>query len=143
MRFSKTQFGYVAMLEPGEEILSSLSSFARAEGIGSAAIQGIGAATEITLGYFDRARKEYVKKTMVGEYEVLSLLGTISFFNGDPWVHCHVVVSGPELESIGGHLFSGKVTVTVELALIVSKKRIERKEHPDTGFRYLSLDSAL
>ncbi|UCF79705.1 MAG: DNA-binding protein [Candidatus Eiseniibacteriota bacterium] len=141
MKFSKTEFGYVAMLEPGEEILSSLSSFARAQNIGSAAVQGIGAAAELTIGYFDRTRKDYVKKTLEGEYEILSLSGNISFFQDEPWVHIHVIVAGPGLETQGGHLFSGKVTVTAELALTVSRKKIERKEHAETGFRYLSLDS--
>ncbi len=143
MQFSRTEFGYVARLEPEEEIVASLSSFARAQTIGSAAIQGIGAATELTLGYFDRAKKDYVKKTLVGEYEVLSLTGTISHFDGEPWVHAHVVVSGPELETAGGHLFAGKVTVTLELVVITSQKKIERKAHPDTGFLYLLLDNSL
>lgn len=142
MKFSETEFGYIVMLEPGEEVLTSLSSFARARGIGCAAIQGIGAATELTIGYFDRAQKDYVRKTLVGEYEVLSLSGTISSFERDPWVHAHIVVAGPELETMGGHLFSGRVTVTIELALTVSQKRVDRKEDPETGFRYLSLDSS-
>jgi predicted DNA-binding protein with PD1-like motif len=141
MEFSRTEFGYIARLEPGEEIIASLSNFARVQKIGSAAIHGIGAATELTLGYFDRAKKDYEKKTLVGEYEVLSLMGTISLFDGDPWVHAHVVVSGPELETTGGHLFSGTVTVTLELAVTISQKRIERKKHPETGFLYLSLDN--
>jgi predicted DNA-binding protein with PD1-like motif len=143
MKFSETEFGYVVALEPGEEILSSLSSFAKARGIGSAAVQGIGAATEITLGYFDRGHKEYVKKTLAGEYEVLSLSGTISHFDAEPWVHLHALLSGPELDALGGHLFSGKVTVTIELCLMVSAKRIERGEDPETGFRFLALDSSL
>lgn len=143
MKFSKTDFGYVAMLEPGEEILSTLSSFAETQTIGSAALQGIGAATELTIGYFDREKRNYVKKTLVGEYEVLSLTGTISFFDGSPWVHTHIVVAGPGFETIGGHLFSGKVTVTIELVLTVSQKRVDRKEDPATGFRYLALERSL
>lgn len=57
MRFSKTEFGYIARLEPGEEIITSLSSFAKDWGFESATLQGIGAATELTIGYFDRARR--------------------------------------------------------------------------------------
>jgi predicted DNA-binding protein with PD1-like motif len=140
MKFSKTEFGYVARLEPGEEIISSLSSFAEAQGFGSATLQGIGAATELTIGYFERAKKNYVRKTLVGEYEVLSLSGTISSFQGNPWVHAHIVVSDPEFEVVGGHLFSGKVTVTVELVLTVSQKKIERQEDARSGFKYLDLE---
>lgn len=139
MKFSRTEFGYVARLEPGEEIISSISSFAKTQGLASAALQGIGAATEVTVGYFDRANKNYVKKTLVGEYEVLSLSGNISSFEGSPWVHAHVMVSDPQFNVTGGHLFSGKVTVTIELVLITSQKKIERKEDTQSGFKYLDL----
>jgi hypothetical protein len=143
MKFSKTEFGYIARLEPGEEIVSSLSSFVKAQGLANATIQGIGAATELTIGYFERAKKSYVKKTLVGEYEVLSLSGTISYFEGNPWVHAHVVVSDPEFGVVGGHLFSGKVTVTIELVLTVSQKKIERKEDVQTGFKYMDLEHSI
>jgi hypothetical protein len=140
MKFSKTEFGYIARLEPGEEIITSLSSFAKANGFASAAFQGIGAATELTIGYFDRARKSYVKKTLVGEYEVLSLSGSISSFEGNPWVHGHVVVSDSEFNVAGGHLFSGRVTVTIELVVTVSQTKIERKEDAQSGFKYMDLE---
>jgi hypothetical protein len=143
MRFSKTEFGYIARLEPGEEIVSSLSSFAKAQGFASATIQGIGAATELTIGYFERVKRNYVKRLLVGEYEVLSLSGTISSFEGNPWVHAHIVISDPEFEVRGGHLFSGKVTVTIELALTVSQKRIERKEDAESGFKYMDLEHSI
>ena len=42
MKFSKTELGYVVKLEPGEEIMSSLSSFAGIQGFASASLQGIG-----------------------------------------------------------------------------------------------------
>jgi len=143
MRFSKTEFGYIARLEPGEEIISSLSSFAKDQGFASAILQGIGAATELTIGYFDRAKKIYVNTTLVGEYEVLSLSGTISSFEGNPWVHAHIVVSDSEFQVAGGHLFSGKVTVTIEMVLTVSQKKIERKEDATSGFKYLELEHSI
>ncbi|MCX5800621.1 MAG: DNA-binding protein [Candidatus Eisenbacteria bacterium] len=143
MKFSKTELGYVVRLEPGEEIISSLSSFAGIQGFASASLQGIGAATDLTIGYFERTKKSYVKKALVGEYEVLSLSGTISSFEGNPWVHAHVVVSGPGFDVVGGHLFSGKVTVTIELVLTVSQKRIERREDAQAGFKYMDLEHSV
>jgi len=143
MHFSETGFGYLVRLDPGEEILSSISSFARARGIGSATIQGIGAASGITLGYFDRANKVYVKKSLEGEYELLSLTGNVSYFERAPWVHIHAVIAGRDFVATGGHLFSATVTVTAELALSVSRARIERVEDPAIGFRGLVLGESL
>jgi len=143
MRFSETDFGYVIRLESGEEILSSVSAFAKARGIGSATIQGIGAASGITLGYFDRANRAYVKRSLDGEYELLSLTGNVSYFEGAPWVHIHAVVAGADFVAKGGHLFSANVTVTAELTLSVSRARIERTEDPATGFRGLVLAKSL
>ncbi|MBN1503587.1 MAG: DNA-binding protein [Candidatus Eisenbacteria bacterium] len=143
MKFSKTDFGYVVRLEPGEEIVSALSSFAQSRGFGSAALQGIGAAKDITLGYFEREKKSYVRRTLAGEYEVLSLAGNVSHFEKAPWVHVHALIAGPDFRVTGGHLFSGTVTVTIELALYVSAARVERQEDPATGFRGLALDESL
>jgi len=143
MKFTGTEFGYIARLEPGEEIIASLSSFVKARAIGTASISGIGAAGELSIGYFDRSKKEYIKKGLSGEYEILSLTGNVSHFGGEPWIHVHVVLSGADFAALGGHLFSGKVTVTVELALVVSDERIERKEDAASGFRRLELEQSL
>ncbi len=143
MKFTSTEFGYIARLDPGEEIIATLSNFVKASDIGTASISGIGAAGELSIGYFDRARKEYVRKALSGEYEILSVTGNVSHVGGEPWVHAHVVLSGSDFAALGGHLFSGKVTVTVELALVVSDERIERKEDAASGFRHLELDQSL
>jgi predicted DNA-binding protein with PD1-like motif len=143
MKFTPTEFGYVVRLEPGEEIIASLSRFVKARGIGTAGISGIGAAGELTIGYFDRARKQYVNRNLSGEYEILSLSGNVSHFAGEPWIHVHAVVAGPDFVATGGHLFSAKVTVTVELALVVSGERIERKEDTASGFRPLELEQSM
>ncbi len=143
MRFTKTEFGYLVRLEPGEEILSALSRLVNARTIGSGSISGIGAASDITLGYFDRARKEYVKKPLAGEYEILSLTGNISHFGKDPWIHVHAIVSGPDFAAVGGHLFSGTVTVTAELVLTVGQETVVRIEDVASGFRHLELKDSL
>ena len=143
MKFTRTEFGYLARLEPGEEIIGTLSDFVRARDIGTASVSGIGAAGELNIGYFDRSRKEYVKKGLGGEYEILGLTGNISHVGEEPWVHVHVILSGPDFAAVGGHLFSGKVTVTVELALVVSYERVQRKEDAASGFRHLELDESL
>jgi predicted DNA-binding protein with PD1-like motif len=52
-------------------------------------------------------------------------------------------VSDPGFDVIGGHLFSGRVTVTIELVLTVSQKRIERKENAQVGFKYMDLEHSV
>ena len=143
MKFASTEFGYLARLETGEEIITTLSNFVKARAIGTASLSGIGAAGELSIGYFDRSRKEYVKKSLSGEYEILSLTGNVSHVGDEPWVHAHVVLSGADFAAVGGHLFSGKVTVTVEVALVVSEETIQRVEDAATGFRRLELDQTL
>jgi len=143
MKFTKTEFGYVVRLEPGEEILETISRLVRARSIGTASISGIGAASELTIGYFDRVRKEYAKQKLAGEYEILSLTGNVSHFGKEPWIHVHVVLSGPDFVAMGGHLFSGKVTVTAEIVLAVSQDVVGRTEDPASGFRHLELKESL
>ncbi|MFH0778834.1 MAG: PPC domain-containing DNA-binding protein [Candidatus Eisenbacteria bacterium] len=143
MKFSKTEFGYVLVLGPNDEIVSSIGAFARSVGVGSAVVSGIGAAGDLVIGYFDRQRKTYVKRQLEGEYEILSLTGTVSHFEGNPWVHVHVVASGPDFSVVGGHLFSGRVTVTLETVVNVSAGRIERKEDAESGFKFLDLERSV
>src|SRR4051812_22261492 len=49
---------YVLVLAEGDEVLTALSNFARAEGISNARLQAIGAVREPEVGWFDFERKE-------------------------------------------------------------------------------------
>jgi predicted DNA-binding protein with PD1-like motif len=139
MQFKKTQNGIMLRLEKGEEIISSLSSCGEEQKISGGFVFGLGALKDATLGYFDAAKKEYVRNSFGEDMEFGSLTGSISYVEGKPFIHAHVVVSGPDSEAYFGHLFSATISATGEFLIIPSDARIERKADAETGLNLLDL----
>lgn len=124
----------------GEELISSLAQLAKDENIQSAAISGIGALGDVVLGYYDLVEKnEYLQQEFPGSWEVISLIGNITWFNNEPVVHVHVCLGGKDYIPRAGHLFKGTVTVTTEIVLDVLETKIERQQHPQLNFKNIVL----
>jgi len=126
-------------LMPGEEIVATLVSFVRSRRIKSGFLTGIGAAEDITLGCFDPKTRTYHKRTFKGDHEVAAVVGNVAWVGKDPVCHIHAVISTPRLATFAGHLFSGTVTVTLEVALVPGTRRLARKPDPLSGLNLLTL----
>jgi hypothetical protein len=129
---------YLVVLDKGEEIVGSLTSFAAREKIEGAAVWGIGGVTNVTLGFFDRVKKEYLKKTLTGLYELTSLVGNISTLSSGQFCHLHAVVSGADMVSSSGHLFAATVSVTAEI-FVCPFTKIEREFSSEIGLNLIHL----
>ena len=126
-------------LMPGEEIVETLAGFVRSRRIRSGFLTGIGAAENITLGCFDPRTKTYHKRTFKGDNEVAAVVGNVGWLKKDPACHIHAVISRPNLTTYAGHLFSGTVTVTLEVALVPGTRRLLRQPDPLSGLNLLAL----
>ncbi len=126
-------------LEPGEDVVSSVVAFVREHRIGSGLITGLGAAEDVVLGYFDRERREYIKRRFPGEREIASMTGNIAWAGAEPVCHLHAVVAGMGLTARAGHLFEARVTVTCEVNILPGEGRLHRSEDPETGLNLLDL----
>jgi hypothetical protein len=138
MKATKDKDTYLVVLDKGEEIIATLTSFAAREKIEGAAVLGIGGVTDVTLGFFDRVKKEYLKKTLTGFYELASLVGNISMLGSKQFCHLHAVVSGADMASSSGHLFSATVSLTAEI-FIRPLTKIEREFSPEIGLNLIRL----
>jgi predicted DNA-binding protein with PD1-like motif len=139
MQFKKVQYGFMIRLARGEEIIATLSAFLEQQKIPGGFVFGLGAFKDATLGYFDSAKKEYVKNHFKEDMEFGSLTGSISYLEGKPFIHAHVAASGPDAKAYFGHLFSATISATGEFFIIPSDARIERKADKDTGLNLLDL----
>jgi predicted DNA-binding protein with PD1-like motif len=126
-------------LMPGEEIIATLAEFVRSRRIKSGFLTAIGAAEDITLGCFDPKKRVYHKRTFRGDCEVAALVGNVAWDGRNPLCHIHAVISTPRLTTFAGHLFSGKVTVTLEVALVPGARRLTRRPDPFSGLKLLHL----
>ena len=139
MRYLKLGDAYMVRLETGEEIHASLKEFATREGIDVAGVEGIGAVYDAVLGYFDRATREYLRRTVQEEMEILSLAGNLATKESQPFAHLHIVLGGRNYEAVAGHLFEGKTGATCEIIVRPLKGFVHRKLDPVTGLYLLDL----
>jgi len=127
------QSTYAVIFEKDDEVIGGLNMLAREKNLAGAHFTAIGAFREATLGYFDRARKEYKKIPLREQVEVLSLIGDIALANGAPQIHAHVVVGKADGSAHGGHLLEAKVWPTLEVILTESPRHLQRRFDAETG----------
>ena len=139
MEFQRTRYGYALRINSGEEIIASLTAFAKAESVRAGMISGLGAVGETELGFFVRESGEYVRRRFSGEHEIGSLTGNFSELDGAPFPHCHIMIAGQDFVAYTGHLFSGVVTVTCEVQVITDPGVLRRVRRPELGFNPLEL----
>ena len=139
MQVQPTRYGYAVRIETGEEIISSLTEFARRENVRAGLISGIGAVGDCELGFFIRATRQYVRRAFAGEHEIGALTGNFSELDGEPFPHCHILIAGDDLAARTGHLFRGVVTVTCEVQVVTDPGVFKRVRRPDLGFNPLEL----
>jgi predicted DNA-binding protein with PD1-like motif len=130
---------YQLRLMPGEEIVETLAGFVRKQRIKSGFLTGIGAAEDIVLGCFDLRARAYHKRLFKGDNEVAAIVGNVGWLKQEPACHIHAVISRPNLTTFAGHLFSGTVTVTLEVALVPGTRRLARRPDPLSGLNLLAL----
>src|SRR5690242_11510711 len=90
-----TEKTFAVVFDEGDEVMGGLQSFAEKNGITAAQITAIGAFSDVTLGFYDRRRKEYKRNRIAEQVEVVSLVGDISTYQGKPKIHVHAVVAKP------------------------------------------------
>jgi len=129
----------VVALEPGEEILASITAVADEFKIGGGQISGIGAVSEVEIAFFDPEKKEYIPRTFEEPMEIGSLIGNISKLDGKRCVHCHITVAGPELIAFTGHLTRAVVGTACEIYIRRLSQTVLRLKDPDAGFNPLHL----
>jgi predicted DNA-binding protein with PD1-like motif len=120
-------------LELGDEVHPSLAEVASREGVSGGWLSGIGAASEVELGYYNLDRKDYDRTPIEGDVELASASGSLGLVDGKPFVHLHAVVSDRECATRGGHLFRAVATATLEFVLLVAESPIERTRDEETG----------
>ena len=130
----------VAVFSTGDDVTSGLLGLARDQNITAASFFGVGALERVTLGYFDLGKKEYQHIPLDEQVEVMSLVGDLSVFEGEPKLHAHIVVGKRDGSACGGHLISATVRPTLEVFIQAMEGRLTRTTDAETGLALLDLD---
>ena len=127
MKELKRENGLVILrFDKGEDFMGSLSSWCVENDVQSAGILcGIGMLEDMEIGRYNGI--EYTRMTESESCEILSLQGSVSMKEGVPFIHLHVSFADHNFKAIGGHLFSGRVSMTIELVLAPMSPGLVRK----------------
>lgn len=131
---------YVIALDPGDETVAVLSSFAVGHPLTGAQVTAIGAFERATVGWFDRAEKQYRPVRVDQQCEVLSLTGDIALGpDGGPQLHLHAVLGLPDGSIRGGHLLEGQVWPTLEVIIKDAPAELRKTSRPELGLALIDL----
>jgi predicted DNA-binding protein with PD1-like motif len=130
---------FALVFDAGDEVTSGLRAFAKEANLTAARLTAIGAFRDVTLGFFDPDRKEYLKTRLWEQVEVLSLLGNVAVRDGRPAVHAHVVVGKRDGTAHGGHLLEAHVRPTLEVIVVESPNHLHRELDSETGLALIRI----
>ena len=131
---------YVVVCDPGDEAVSALTQFARAERLEAAQITAVGAFEHAIVGWFDREARDYRRIPVDEQCELLSLIGDVAEGQDGPIVHMHAVLGLSDGTTRGGHLLEGRVFPTLEAIVTETPAELRRILRPDIGIALIDLD---
>jgi predicted DNA-binding protein with PD1-like motif len=132
---------FAIVFSVGDEASKGLVDIARRERIFNARFTALGAFERCTIAFFDLATKRYENTEINEQVEVMSLVGNIAIFEGEPKLHAHVVIGRRDGTAHGGHFVSGYVQPTLEVSLTAFDAPLERATDDATGLPLLDLDA--
>ena len=130
---------FMLVFEPGDEAVSGLTDFAKENDLSAASFTALGAFSDATLGYFDMEKKDYREIPVEEQVEVLSLVGDVALFEGEPKPHPHVVVGLSDGTTRGGHLLEAHVRPILEVTVTESPDHLRRETDRETGLPLLTI----
>jgi predicted DNA-binding protein with PD1-like motif len=130
---------FALVLDKGEEVVETLLAFAKEQRLTAAELTGLGALSDVVLGYFDWRKKDYTRIPIDEQVEVLNLTGNIALADGEPKLHPHIVLGKADGTAHGGHLLEAHVRPTLEVIVTESPAHLRRRSDPETGLALLRL----
>lgn len=133
MDYRKFENKIIARIDKGEEILEKIKEIALKENIKLASVSALGATNDFTVGVFKVDEKKYYSNNFVGNFEIVSLTGTINTMNGEFYTHIHMSAGNDKGEVFGGHLNRAIVSATCEMVIDIVNGSVDRKLDEDVG----------
>ncbi len=133
MEYRRFKNTIVARIDKGEEILDKIKEIALKENIKLANINALGATNDFTVGVYNIDEKKYYANSFQGNFEIVSLTGTINTMNKEFYTHIHMSAGNDKGEVFGGHLNRAIVSATCEMIINIIDGRVDRYFDDDIG----------
>lgn len=136
-RFDNT---IIARIDKGEEILDKIKELALKENIKLASVRALGATNDFTVGVYKIDEKKYYSNTFTGNFEIVSLTGTINTMNDEFYTHIHMSAGNDKGEVFGGHLNRAIVSATCEMVINIIDGKVDRYKDEEIGLNLFKFD---
>lgn len=123
----------IARIDKGEEVLDKIKEIALKENIKLANLNALGATNDFTVGVYKVDEKKYYSNEFKGNFEIVSLTGTINTMNGNFYTHIHMSAGNDKGEVFGGHLNKAIVSATCEIVINIIDGKVDRCFDEETG----------
>jgi len=140
MEYKRFKDTILARIDKGEEIIEKLLEICEKEKVKLANVNALGAVNDFTVGLFDTKEKKYFSKNYTGDYEIVSLTGSVSTMDGKLYNHIHMSAGDKENKVVGGHLNRAVVGATCEMFIFVVDGQVDRKLNQEIGLNLLKFD---
>ncbi len=137
MEYRRLKQTIIARIDKGEEILEQVQVIAQKEQITLASVQALGAVGQFRVGVFQTQEKQYLANDFQGDFEIVSLTGTINTMNGAFYCHLHMSAGNEKGEVFGGHLNRAVVSATCEMVIQILEGNVDRRYHEQIGLNLL------
>jgi predicted DNA-binding protein with PD1-like motif len=124
---------FAFVFEIDEDPVALLTKTANEYQLASCQVTAVGGFARATLGYFDRARREYLPIQVTEQVEVLSLLGDVAHDGSNRVVHTHCIVGLRDGSTRGGHLLEARVWPTLEVIVTEWPAFLRKRFDPAIG----------
>ena len=133
MEYRKFGNTIVARIDRGEEILATIREIAGAENIQLASVSALGATNDFTVGVYNVDEKQYHANDFKGNFEIVSLTGTINTMDGEFYTHLHMSAGDEKGQVSGGHLNRAVVSAVCEMVITVIDGVVDRRFSEEIG----------
>ncbi|EGJ70650.1 protein of unknown function DUF296 [Bacteroides coprosuis DSM 18011] len=131
---------FIVSLKNGTEIVKALQHFCKEMNIRSGIIAGIGSIDEIRLRFFNAKTKQYSSQQFQEQMEIANLMGNISTYNKDIYLHIHITLGRSDYSAIAGHLLSATISGTGEFLVEDFDADMMRYYNSELGVNYYDFE---
>lgn len=139
MKYRRYDNTIIARIDKNEEILEKIKEISLKENIKLTSVNALGATNKFTVGVFNINEKKYYLNEFKGNFEIVSLTGTINTMNNEFYTHIHMSAGNEKGEVFGGHLNMAIVSATCEMVITIIDGVIDRYFDEETGLNLFKL----
>lgn len=139
MKYQRFEQTIIVRMDKGEDIVEQVKNVALKEKIKLASISALGAINEFTVGVFKTKEKKYYANEFKGDFEIVSLTGTINTMNDEYCSHMHLSAGNDQGQVFGGHLNKAIVSATCEMVIQIINGEVDRYFDEEVGLNLLKL----